>query len=54
MLLNNKDACVMNNELGSVYLGQMIAKQAMHQAQFGKSKTKKRSLLQRMRQKFSQ
>ncbi|AOW85134.1 hypothetical protein [Vibrio mimicus] len=44
----------MNNELGSVYLGQLIAKQAMYQAQFGKSKAKKRSLLQRMRQKFSQ
>ncbi|MFG0605270.1 hypothetical protein KSS82_02945 [Vibrio mimicus] len=48
----------MNNELGSVYLGQLIAKQAIHQAQFGKTKTKtktkKRSLLQRIRQKFSQ
>lgn len=40
MSLNNKEACVMNNELGSVYLGQMIAKQAMHQAQFGKAKRK--------------
>ncbi|WP_265093429.1 hypothetical protein [Vibrio metoecus] len=44
----------MNNELGSVYLGQLIAKQAMHQAQVGKSKTKKRSFLQRIRQKVSQ
>lgn len=31
----------MGNEIGGVYIGQMIAKDAMHKALYGKAKKKK-------------
>ncbi|WP_282567531.1 hypothetical protein [Vibrio sinaloensis] len=42
----------MNNELGNAYLGQMIAKQAMHDALYGKPKAKKTSFIKRMMKKI--
>ncbi len=34
----------MGNELGGAYIGQMIAKDAMHKALYGKAKKKKKLL----------
>ncbi|UUM32959.1 hypothetical protein [Vibrio japonicus] len=42
----------MNHELGSAYLGQMIAKQAMHEA-MTKPKAKKASFFKRMMKKVA-
>ncbi|MFB9214364.1 hypothetical protein [Vibrio sinaloensis] len=42
----------MNHELGNAYLGQMIAKQAMHEALNGKPKAKKSSFIKRMMKKM--
>lgn len=44
----------MNHELGSAYLGQLVAKQAMHNALYGKPKAKKSSFLKRCWKKVSQ
>ncbi|CAM2820841.1 hypothetical protein OPW41_09920 [Vibrio europaeus] len=41
----------MNHELGNAYLGQMIAKQAMQDALYGKPKAKKTSFIKRMMKK---
>ncbi|WP_301338511.1 hypothetical protein [Vibrio splendidus] len=38
----------MNYELGHAYLGQMVAKNMMHEALYGKSKPKKPSFFKRM------
>ncbi|MDC5850204.1 hypothetical protein OPW32_13415 [Vibrio europaeus] len=41
----------MIHELGNAYLGQMIAKQAMQNALYGKPKAKKTSFIKRMMKK---
>jgi|GEM_PF-943377 len=41
----------MNHELGNAYLGQMIAKQAMQDALYGKPKAKKNTFIKRMMKK---
>ncbi|WP_017630099.1 MULTISPECIES: hypothetical protein [unclassified Vibrio] len=43
----------MNYELGHVYLGQMAAKNMMHEALYGKSKPKKVSFFKRMMKKMA-
>lgn len=42
----------MNHELGNAYLGQMIARQAMHDALNVKPKAKKPSFIKRMMKKM--
>lgn len=43
----------MNYELGNVYLGQIAAKNMMHEALYGKPKPKKPSIFKRMKQKMA-
>ena len=43
----------MTNELGGAYIGQMIAKDAMHKALHGKAKKKKVSALSRLVKKLA-
>ncbi|MDA0142664.1 MAG: hypothetical protein ACPHQD_12150 [Vibrio toranzoniae] len=43
----------MNYELGNVYLGQIAAKNMMHEALYGKPKSKKPSFFKRMRKKMA-
>lgn len=43
----------MGNELGGAYIGQMMAKQSMHNALYGKSTKKKASLISRMFKKMA-
>lgn len=43
----------MGYELGSAYLGQIIAKQMINESLYGKPKSKKVSLIKRMKSKFS-
>lgn len=43
----------MGNEFGSVYLGQLIAVQALNEARFGKRKSKKSSFMKRMMKKVT-
>lgn len=43
----------MSYELGSAYLGQMVAKQAMHEAFYGKPKAKKPSFFKKMMKKLA-
>ncbi|PFG58400.1 hypothetical protein ATG66_0950 [Vibrio sp. ES.051] len=45
----------MGNELGGAYIGQMIARDAMHKALYGKGKTKKKkaSFFARMMKKLA-
>jgi len=43
----------MNYELGHTYLGQMAAKNMMHEAMYGKSKPKKASFIRRMMKKMA-
>lgn len=41
----------MGNEIGGAYIGQMIAKDAMHKALYGKAKKKKASIFARVMKK---
>ncbi len=43
----------MTNELGGAYIGQMIAKDAMHKALHGKAKKKKPSVFSRVVKKLT-
>ncbi|MFA0310395.1 hypothetical protein [Vibrio splendidus] len=43
----------MNYELGHAYLAQMVAKNMMHEALYGKPKQKKASFLKRMMKKMA-
>lgn len=43
----------MTNELGGAYIGQMIAKDAMHKALHGKTKKKKASVFSRVLKKLA-
>ncbi|CAM3041079.1 hypothetical protein QTO01_04945 [Vibrio mytili] len=43
----------MNHEIGGAYIGQMIAKDVMHKALYGKSKKKKVSVFARIVKKLS-
>lgn len=43
----------MGYELGGVYFGQMIAKDAMHKALYGKAKKKKASVFARVIKKLA-
>ncbi|EJA3094022.1 TPA: hypothetical protein ACGSTO_001277 [Vibrio parahaemolyticus] len=43
----------MGNEIGGAYIGQMIAKDAMHKALYGKAKKKKASIFARVMKKAS-
>ena len=43
----------MGNELGDAYIGQMIAKDAMHKALYGKAKKKKASVFARVMKKLA-
>lgn len=43
----------MGNELGGAYIGQMIAKDAMHKALYGKAKKKKASVFARVIKKLA-
>ncbi|WP_301951207.1 hypothetical protein [Vibrio sp. Evd11] len=43
----------MNYELGHAYLGQIVAKNMMHETLYGKSKPKKPSFFKRMMKKMS-
>ncbi|CAH1527727.1 MULTISPECIES: hypothetical protein [Vibrio] len=43
----------MGYELGGVYIGQMIAKDAMHKALYGKTKKKKPSMFARVMKKLA-
>ncbi|WP_286036626.1 hypothetical protein [Vibrio sp. SCSIO 43153] len=43
----------MGNELGGAYIGQMIAKDAMHKALNGKAKKKKPSMFTRLMKKLA-
>ena len=43
----------MSNELGGAYIGQMIAKDAMHKALYGPAKKKKASVFARIIKKLT-
>lgn len=43
----------MTNEIGGAYIGQMIAKDAMHKALHGKAKKKKASVFSRFVKKLA-
>ena len=43
----------MGNDLGTAYMGQIIAKQMMHEALYGKAKPKKKSFIKSMWKKMS-
>ncbi|MGR5130943.1 hypothetical protein [Vibrio alfacsensis] len=43
----------MGYELGGVYIGQMIGKEAMHKALYGKTKKKKPSMFARLMKKLA-
>ncbi|WP_257619006.1 MULTISPECIES: hypothetical protein [Vibrio] len=43
----------MGYELGNAYLGQIVAKNMMHEALYGKPKPKKMSLVKRMMKKIA-
>lgn len=43
----------MGYELGGIYIGQMIGKEAMHNALYGKTKKKKPSLFARIVKKLA-
>ncbi|MDF2155362.1 hypothetical protein [Vibrio sp. CAU 1672] len=42
----------MGNELGGFYIGQMVGRDAMHKAMYGKAKKKKASVLTRIYKKL--
>ncbi|WP_275946119.1 hypothetical protein [Vibrio metschnikovii] len=43
----------MGNDLGSAYIGQLIAKQMMHEALYGKVKPKKKSFIKSVWKKLN-
>lgn len=43
----------MGNDLGTAYIGQIIAKQMMHEALYGKAKPKKKSFIKTMWKKIN-
>ncbi len=43
----------MNHDFSNVFIANMLAKQAMHEALYGKPKAKKTSLLKRLMKKIS-
>ncbi len=43
----------MNNEIGGAYIGQMLARDAMHKALHGKVKKKKASVFSRVMKKLA-
>lgn len=43
----------MGNDLGNAYIGQMLAKQMMHEALYGKPQPKKKSFVKSLWKKFS-
>lgn len=43
----------MNHDFGNVFIANMIAKQTMHEALYGKPKAKKTSFFKRLMKKFA-